>query len=243
MAWKNAAYAAGDWALASANERTGSVRPRNTENRLPASDSQNGTPAALKADAASLATAAAAASTRAYTSGVQPRRVARPAAVASGLPDSVPAWYTGPAGASRDMISARPPKAAHGRPPPITLPNVTRSPATPSTPYQPDAVTRNPVSTSSMISRAPADWHNDASRALNPGAGGTIPMFAGHASVITHAIDEPRSAKTDEVASRSLYGSTMVSAVAAPVTPGVSGSPNVATPEPAAASSASTCPW
>ena len=29
----------------------------------------------------------------------------------------------------------------------------------------------------------------------------------------------------------------------APVTPGVSGSPNVTTPEPAAASSASTCPW
>ena len=44
-------------------------------------------------------------------------------------------------------------------------------------------------------------------------------------------------------AARSLYGSTIVSLVAAPVTPGVSGSPNVATPEPAAASSASTCPW
>src|SRR5271170_3704043 len=108
MAWKNAAYAAGDWALASANDPTGSVRPRKTENRLPAWDSQNGTPAAVSAAEASPATAAAAASTRAYTSGVQARRVASPAATASGLPDSVPAWYTGPDGASRFIISARP---------------------------------------------------------------------------------------------------------------------------------------
>src|SRR5438105_4777473 len=99
------------------------------------------------------------------------------------------------------MIEARPPNAAAGSPPPITLPNVTRSPATPSTPYQPAEVTRNPVSTSSMISRAPADWHSAASRALNPGRGGTIPMFAGHASVITHAIEEPRDANTDDTAS------------------------------------------
>ena len=102
------------------------------------------------------------------------------------------------------MIEARPPKAAQGSPPPITLPNVTRSPATPSTPYQPDAVTRNPVSTSSMISRAPAERHKDASSALNPGAGGTTPMFAGHASVMTQAIDEPRSANTADTASASL---------------------------------------
>src|SRR5438552_2857609 len=198
MAWKNAAYAADDCSLASANDRTGSVRPRNTENRLPASDSQNGTPAAVKADEASLATAAAAESTRAYTSSVHDRKVASPAATASGLPDSVPAWYTGPAGASRDMIEARPPKAAQGSPPPITLPNVTRSPVTPSTPCQPEAVTRNPVSTSSMISRAPADRHSEASVSLNPGAGGTIPMLAGHASVITHAMDDPREANTDD---------------------------------------------
>src|ERR1035438_3952143 len=109
------------------------------------------------------------------------------------------------------MISARPPKPAHGSPPPITLPNVTRSPGTPSTPYQPAEVTRKPVSTSSEIYSAPADWHKDASGALNPAAGGTTPMFAGQASVITQAIDEPRSANTADTASRSLYGSTMVS--------------------------------
>src|SRR5689334_15163477 len=102
------------------------------------------------------------------------------------------------------MISARPPKAAQGSPPPITLPNVTRSPATPSTPYQPDEETRNPVSTSSMMSSAPADRHSEASSELNPGAGGTIPMLAGHASVITHATDDPRSRNTDVTASASL---------------------------------------
>src|SRR6516225_5810385 len=99
------------------------------------------------------------------------------------------------------MISARPPNAAAGSPPPITLPNVTRSP---STPYQPEGDTRNPVSTSSMISTAPADRHSEASRALNPGAGGTTPMLAGQASVITHATDSPRAANTADTASASL---------------------------------------
>src|ERR1700726_954207 len=102
------------------------------------------------------------------------------------------------------MISARPPNAAAGRPPPITLPNVTRSPGTPSRPYQPDGDTRNPVSTSSMISTAPADRHSAASRALNPGAGGTTPMLAGQASVITHATAPPRPATPAATASASL---------------------------------------
>src|ERR1700761_7981109 len=128
------------------------------------------------------------------------------------------------------MISADPPKAAHGRPPPITLPNVTRSPATPSMPYQPEGDTRKPVSTSSMISRAPAAWHSSASWALKPGAGGTTPMLAGHDSVMTHAMSSPRAATTAATAAMSLYGSTIVSEAAAPVTPGDSGRPNVATP-------------
>ena len=68
-------------------------------------------------------------------------------------------------------------------------------------------------------------------------------MLAAAASVMTHAIWSPSSAKAASTARRSLYGSTIVSAALAPVTPGVSGSPNVATPEPALASSASTCPW
>ena len=52
---------------------------------------------------------------------------ARPAAVASGFPDRVPAWYTGPSGASDASTSARPPKAPTGRPPPITFPKHHRS--------------------------------------------------------------------------------------------------------------------
>ena len=46
-----------------------------------------------------------------------------PAATATGFPLSVPAWYTGPAGASCSITSRRPPNAAQGKPPPITLPS------------------------------------------------------------------------------------------------------------------------
>ena len=103
--------------------------------------------------------------------------------------------------------------------------------------------TRKPVSTSSMISSAPESSQSDLSSSLKPGAGGTTPMLAGQASVITQAISPPRAANSSVTAAGSLYGSTTVSAADAPVTPGVSGSPRVATPDPAATSSASTCPW
>ena len=65
-------------------------------------------------------------------------------------------------------------------------------------------------------------------------------MFAAAASVITQAISAPRAANAASTAATSLYGSTIVSPACAPVTPGVSGRARVATPEPAAASSAST---
>jgi hypothetical protein len=77
--------------------------------------------------------------------------VARPAAVATGFPDSVPAWYTGPCGASCPITSARPPNAAAGKPPPITLPKVIRSGTTPSMPNQPSREERKPVITSSEM--------------------------------------------------------------------------------------------
>ena len=47
--------------------------------------------------------------------------------MATGLPDSVPAWYTGPKGESCSMMSRRPPKAPTGMPPPMILPKVVRS--------------------------------------------------------------------------------------------------------------------
>src|SRR5690606_19082173 len=139
--------------------------------------------------------------------------------------------------------SARPPNAAAGSPPPITFPNVIRSPATPSIPNQPDRDARNPVRTSSITSSAPCRSHSRFSSALKPDSGGTTPMLHGTASVMTQAMSLPCSWNAVSTAATSLYGRISVSAVVAPVTPGVSGSPNVATPEPAAASSEPTCPW
>jgi len=165
--------------------------------------------------------------------------VASPAAIATGFPDSVPAWYTGPSGARRPITSARPPNAAAGSPPLITLPNVNRSASTGSRPYQPDQLTRNPVITSSTTSRAPCAAVMRRSASLKPGSGGTAPMLPGLASVIRQAISSPNRSKTSSTAATLLYGTTMVSAAAAPVTPGEEGSPNVATPEPASASNAS----
>ena len=141
------------------------------------------------------------------------------------------------------MTSARPPNAAAGRPPLITLPKVNRSASTGSRPYQPAALTRNPVITSSMINNAPCRAVISRRPALNPGSGAIAPMLPAAASVIRQAISLPNSAKHASTAPRSLYGRTIVSAVCAPVTPGVSGRPKVTTPEPAAASSASTWPW
>ena len=127
-----------------------------------------------------------------------------PAATATGFPDSVPAWYTGPAGASLAMTSARPPNAAAGRPPDMTLPNVNRSASTGSSPYQPDRETRKPVMTSSMISSAPCRAVISRSPALNPGSGATAPMLPAAASVITQAMSAPYSAKQSSTAARSL---------------------------------------
>ena len=45
-----------------------------------------------------------------------------PAAIATGLPDSVPAWYMGPSGATWDISSRLAPYAPTGNPPPMILP-------------------------------------------------------------------------------------------------------------------------
>ena len=76
--------------------------------------------------------------------------------MARGFPDRVPAWYTSPAGAIRSMISALPPNAPTGRPPPITLPSVVKSGSTPCAAWAPPRWTRNPVITSSKMSTLPA---------------------------------------------------------------------------------------
>ena len=68
-------------------------------------------------------------------------------------------------------------------------------------------------------------------------------MFPATGSTSTAATSEPRSANSASTAARSLNGATRVSATVAAVTPGESGSPSVATPEPAEARSGSAWPW
>ena len=68
-------------------------------------------------------------------------------------------------------------------------------------------------------------------------------MFAATGSTITQAMSPPRASNRSWTASTELYEATSVSAAVAPVTPGESGRPKVATPEPARASSASAWPW
>ncbi len=74
-------------------DRAGSsARVKKTLNMLPAVWITCGTPAASSAASAAAVSVAAEASNRSYTPGVQARSVASPAAVATGFPDSVPAW-------------------------------------------------------------------------------------------------------------------------------------------------------
>lgn len=69
--------------------------------------------------------------------------IAKPARIASGLPDNVPAWYTPPSGAMHSMISRLPPNAPTGRPAPIILPNVVKSGVMPKCACAPPNPTRN----------------------------------------------------------------------------------------------------
>jgi hypothetical protein len=55
-----------------------------------------------------------------------------------------------------------------------------------------------------MMSSAPCSAVSAASTSLNPGSGGTTPMFAGHASVITQAICGPCAANASAAAPVSL---------------------------------------
>ena len=77
-------------------------------------------------------------------------------------------------------------------------------PSTASRPHQPAGPTRKPVRTSSRIIRAPCSAVMRRIAALNPGAGGTIPILAGAPSVMTAAISGPRSAKQASRAATSL---------------------------------------
>jgi hypothetical protein len=62
-------------------------------------------------------------------------------------------------------------------------------------------------------------------------------------STMTAAMSAPCSAKTCSSAAVSLKGAVMVFAATEAVTPGLSGRPRVATPEPALTSRLSPWPW
>ena len=104
------------------------------------------------------------------------------------------------------MMSARPPNAAAGRPPPMTLPYVHRSASEASRPCHPARETRNPVITSSTTSRAPCACAIRASCWLKPSRGATTPMLPAAASVITAAMCGPSAANASSTARMSLYG-------------------------------------
>ncbi len=150
------------------------------------------------------------------------------------------------------MTSRRPPSAARGMPPPMTLPNVMMSGFQPvpsgtvpsaSRPHHPAGPTRKPVRTSSTMSSAPCACVISASARLKPGSGASTPMFAAADSTITAAMRSECSSNAARTASRSLYGSTRVCAAVSAVMPALPGRARVATPEPASASSESEWPW
>ena len=121
-----------------------------------------------------------------------------------GFPDSVPAWYTGPSGASSSITAARPPTAASGRPPPTTLPKIERSGVMPKRACAPPTPTRKPVMTSSNTSSAPCRVQRSRSPSRKPAAGGTSPMLAAIGSTRIAATSAPCSASAASSAARSL---------------------------------------
>mmetsp|Transcript_15210 Transcript_15210/g.22001 ORF Transcript_15210/g.22001 Transcript_15210/m.22001 type:complete len:208 (-) Transcript_15210:562-1185(-) len=131
--------------------------------------------------------------------------VSIPAVMASGLPERVPAWYIGPAGATISMISLRPPYAPTGRPPPMTLPMVVTSGVTPKYSCAPPYETRNPVMTSSKTRRAPFSLAISRSPSRNSWSGLMKPELPTTGSRMTAAISSLLSSKMAFTESRSLY--------------------------------------
>ena len=141
------------------------------------------------------------------------------------------------------MRSARPPYAATGNPPPMTLPRVVRSGLTPKRSGAPPGAIRNPVITSSKISSAPCASASRRNAGRNPGSGGMNPALPTTGSTMMAAMRGPRSAINCSTAATSLYGATKVSSASAAGTPGEFGRPSVATPEPARTRKESAWPW
>src|SRR2546426_1185921 len=133
--------------------------------------------------------------------------------MASGLPDSVPAWYMGPSGATRPMISDGPPYAPTGKPPPMILPMVVRSGRIAYNSCAPPKAMRKPVMTSSKMSTHLSRSVIVRRASRYPRAGGTQPMLPTTGSTITHAIWWRKVWNACSSASVSLNGSAELGAV------------------------------
>jgi hypothetical protein len=141
--------------------------------------------------------------------------VASPQAVATGLPLSVPAWYTAPRGASCSITARLAPKAANGMPPPITLPITVMSGSKPGirlayTPWALPRPTRKPVITSSNASSAPCWVQSSRQRVMNGTDARTKFMLPAMGSIISVATSAPCSANAASSCSMLLYSSTSV---------------------------------
>ena len=137
-------------------------------------------------------------------------KVSKPAAVAIGLPDNVPAWYTGPSGLIIRIMSARPPYAPTGIPPPTIFPRVVRSGFMLKYSCAPPIESLKPVITSSNIRRLPFSLVMSLKNSRNPCLGSTTPMLAATGSTITAAISSLLLSKSSFTESQSLYSATSV---------------------------------
>ena len=133
------------------------------------------------------------------------------------------------------MISARPPNAPTGNPPPMTFPKQLRSGVMPNRSCAPPLARRNPVITSSKIKQravCPRDLAEEIPG--SPGLGRYSPALPGTGSTMMPAIWPLFAAERCLAANpASLNGKTIVCWVNAAGTPALSGLPNVSAPEPA----------
>ena len=109
----------------------GECAPGENQNRLPRLTSRIGLPCFSNTDSTLSCSNWPNSSSLSYAASSSKSSVIIPAAIASGLPDNVPAWYTGPRGDKLSIISVLAPYAPTGRPPPITLPKAVISGVTP----------------------------------------------------------------------------------------------------------------
>ena len=170
-------------------------------------------------------------------------RTLNPAAIAKGFPDNVPAWYTGPSGATWSIISDLPPYAPAGSPPPIIFPSVVISGITSYNSCAPPFETLNPLITSSKINRLLFSVQIALNSFKKLFSGITKPIFPAIGSIITAAILSLFSLNSLFTESISLNSATKVSLAIFSVTPWLSGVPKVIAPDPAFIKKPSKWPW